>query len=284
MHTSFRNSFLKHGVLSPVLGLALLAAAGAASAHRPWMLPTATIIETKEPWVTIDGAVSEGLFDFDHMPLRMDGLTVTGPDGSVSPAPAPVLGKLRSSVDLPLPKEGTYRIALVSNNVMGSYKLGEEVKRFRGSEADFAKQVPAGAADVRKTITHQRIETFVTAHKTSQGALKPSGVGLEMLPLTHPNDLRANETVRVRFLLDGKPLPNLPFSLVPGGVRYRGVANEIRLNTDAKGEASFKLPAANMYWMNAAYPPNPGKGPAPDNGPAEVRRYAYTATLEALPE
>jgi uncharacterized GH25 family protein len=276
MHTSF----IKHGVL----GLILLATAGAASAHRPWMLPTATIVENKDAWVTIDGAVSEGLFDFDHMPLRMDGVTVTAPDGTSAPAPAAVTGKLRSSIDLPLPKEGTYRIALVSNNVMGSYKDGNEVKRFRGSEADFARQLPAGAQDVRKTITQQRIETFVTAHKTSEGALKPTNAGLEMVPLTHPNDLRANETMRVRFLLDGKPLPNLPFSLVPGGVRYRGVAGEIRLATDAKGEASFKLPAANMYWMNAAYPPNPGKGPAPDNGPAETRRYAYTATLEALPE
>ncbi len=136
MHTFF----VKHGVLA----LVLAATAGAASAHRPWMLPTATIVENKEAWVTIDGAVSEGLFDYDHMPLRMDGVTVTGPDGSVAPAPAPVLGKLRSSIDLPLPNAGTYRIALVSNNVMGSYKVGNEVKRFRGSEADFARQVPAG--------------------------------------------------------------------------------------------------------------------------------------------
>jgi uncharacterized GH25 family protein len=279
MHKSLHSSFIKHGVLA----LILAATAGAAGAHRPWMLPTSTIVEDKG-WVTIDGAVSEGLFDVDHMPLRMDGVTVTAPDGTTAPAPAAVTGKMRSSIDLPLPQEGTYRIALVSNNVMGSYKVGNEVKRFRGSEADFAKQVPAGATEVRKTLTHQRIETFVTAHKTSEGALKPTNTGLEMVPLTHPNDLRANETVRVRFLLDGKPLPNLPFSLVPGGVRYRGVAGEIRLSTDAKGEASFKLPAANMYWMNAAYPPNPGKGAGPDSGPAESKRYAYTATLEALPE
>lgn len=273
------NTFIKHGVLA----LILAAAAGAASAHRPWMVPTSTIVENKDAWVTIDGAISEGLFDVDHMPLRMDGVLVTGPDGATVPAPAPVMGKMRSSIDLPLPKEGTYRIALVSTNAMGSWKVGNELKRFRGSEADFARQVPADALDVRKTIVHQRIETFVSARKTSDVALKPVGSGLEMVPLTHPNDLRANETVRVRFLLDGKPLPNLPFSLVPGGVRYRGVANELRVSTDAKGEASFTLPAANMYWMNAAYPPNPGKGMA-DSGPLETRRYAYTATLEVLPE
>jgi hypothetical protein len=107
------------------LALALAGTAGAASAHRPWMLPTSTIVENrKEAWVTIDGAISEGLFDIDHMPLRMDGLTVTGPDGA-PPAPAAV-GKLRSSVDLRCRKNGTYRIALVSTNVMGSYKLRRE--------------------------------------------------------------------------------------------------------------------------------------------------------------
>lgn len=274
------NTFIKHGVLA----LILAATAGAASAHRGWMLPTSTIVETKDAWVTIDGAVSDGLFEINHVPLRMEGVTVTGPDGTVSAAPAPVVGKMRSSIDLPLPKEGTYRIALVSNNAMGSYKVGNEVKRFRGSEANFDKEVPAGATEVRKTVTHARIETFVTAHEPNDAALKPTGVGLEMVPLTHPNDLRAGETVRVRFQLDGKPMPNLPFSLVPGGVKYRGVNGEIRLVTDAKGEASFKFPSANMYWMNATWPANAGKGPGPDAGPPDARRYAYTATLEVLPE
>ncbi|MGG6497481.1 UNVERIFIED_CONTAM: copper resistance protein CopC, partial [Bacteroidetes bacterium 56_B9] len=83
-------------------------------------------------WVTVDGAISEGLFDVDHMPLRMNGLSVTAPDGTTSPAPEAVMGKMRTSVDIPLPQDGTYRIALVSTNVFGSYKDGNEVKRFRG--------------------------------------------------------------------------------------------------------------------------------------------------------
>lgn len=274
-----QNKLIKHGVLA----LVLAAAAGGASAHRPWMVPTSTLVEKDDAWVTIDGAVSDGLFDVDHVPLRMNGLTVTAPDGKTFAAPDSVMGKMRSSVDIQLPQDGTYRIALVSNNVMGSYKLGNETKRFRGSEADFARQVPAGASEVRKTITNQRIETFVSARKTSEGALKPTNVGLEMVPLTHPNDLRAGETMRVRFLLDGKPLPKLGFSMVPGGVRYRGTAGEIRHTTDARGEASFTLPAPNMYWVNAVYPPAPGKGAPPPDAP-ETRRYAYTASLEILPE
>ncbi|HBF52141.1 MAG TPA: DUF4198 domain-containing protein [Massilia sp.] len=274
-----QTNLIKHGVLA----LILAATAGAASAHRPWMVPTSTMVESKNAWVTVDGAISEGLFDVDHMPLRMNGLSVTAPDGTTSPAPEAVMGKMRTSVDIPLPQDGTYRIALVSTNVFGSYKDGNEVKRFRGSEADFNKQLPAGATEVKKTITNQRIETFVSANKTSDGALKPTNAGIEMIPLSNPNDLRSGETLRVRFLLDGKPLPKLAFSMVPGGVRYRGVLGEVRLTTDDKGEATIKLPAPNMYWVNAVYPPAPGKGAPPSDAP-ETRRFAYTGSLEILPE
>jgi hypothetical protein len=271
---------MHHLVKKTILSLALAGLSFGASAHRGWMLPSTGFVEKEEAWVTIDGAVSEGLFEFDHVPLRMDGVTVTDPSGATSAATGAVLGKLRSTLDLRLPQDGTYRIAMVSNNVMGSYKLNGEEKRFRGPEASVAKEIPAGATDVQKSTTHTRMETFVSANKLSTGALKPSGEGLELVPVTHPNDLRAGETAKFRFQLDGKPLANFPFSLVPAGVKFRGTINEIRLSTDAKGEASFTLPAANRYWMSAKYPVEQPKGP----GAPGSRRYAYSATFEILPE
>ncbi|SFC21938.1 DUF4198 domain-containing protein [Massilia yuzhufengensis] len=271
---------MNHLVKKTILSLALASVSFAASAHRGWMLPSTTLVEKEEAWVTIDGAISEGLFEFDHVPLRMDGVTVTDPDGITTPATGAILGKVRSTLDLRLPKDGTYRIAMVSNNVMGSYKVGGETKRFRGTEESVAKEIPAGATDVQKSTTHTRMETFVSAHSISNGALKASGQGLELVPVTNPNDLRAGETAKFRFQLDGKPLANFPFSLVPGGVKYRGTVGEIRINTDAKGEASFTLPAPNRYWVTAKFPVEAGKGP----GEPGSRRYAYSATLEVLPE
>jgi hypothetical protein len=234
--------------------VALAGIACAAQAHRPWMVPNTTFVDTdKEAWVTIDGAISEGLFESDHMPLRIDGLTVTDPDGVTAPAPAAAVGKFRSSVDIRLPKDGTYRITLATTREM------------------------------RGTVVHQRQDTFVTANKPSAGALKPTGVGLELVPVTHPNELRAGDKASFRFLLNGQPLPNFPFSLIPGGVKYRGTLNEVRLSTDARGEARFTLPAPNMYWLSATYP---AAAPAttPATGPADARRYSYSATLEILPE
>ncbi len=268
-----------------LLAIALATLSLHASAHRGWLYPQSTNVDGKEAWVTIDGAISEGLFDVDHVALKLDAATVTGPDGVTVPAPKAHQGKQRNSFDLKLDKVGTYKVSLVSNTVMASYKdAAGETKRFRGAEADFLKDVPAKAADLRTVHSHGRLETFVTHTDASAGALKPSGVGLEMVPVTSPTELRAGESFKVRFQLDGKPLPNFQFSLTPGGVKYRGVLGEQRLTTDAKGDVSVLLPGAGMYWLHAGFPVTNEKGVNLEKGPAQSRRYSYAATLEILPE
>ncbi|WP_145651821.1 DUF4198 domain-containing protein [Pseudoduganella lurida] len=284
-----------------LVALALAGAAFGAQAHKPWILPSSTVVEAKEAWVTVDAAVSEGLFDIDHVPLRLDGLTITGPDGaSVTPENVSN-GKLRNTFDVKMARSGTYRIALVNQNVMASYKAGGETKRFRGTEETFRKEVPANAEELRVTRTTSRLETFVTANEPDTAVLKPTGTGLELVPVTHPNELRAGEKATWRFLLDGQPAANLPFSLIPGGVRYRGTLNETRQSTDAKGEITFTIPAAGMYLVSAAWPvqargegAGPG-GPGAQGGQGQARpagqppqqparRVTYAATVEVLPE
>lgn len=262
-----------------LIALALASLALPASAHRPWLLPSATLVDGKEPVVLVDGAVSENYFDFDHMPLRMDAVAITGPDGQAIALPAVLGSRYRNSFDLKMALPGTYRIALVNTTVIASYKAAGEVKRFRGSEEAFARDVPANAEGLAVNRQHTRIETFVSANQTS--AVKPSGKGLELEPLTHPNDLHAGEQAKWRFTLDGKPLANFDFSLIAGGVKYRGVLGEVRLTTDATGTATFKLPDAGMYALNAAFPQPRDK--APDGNPP-ANRYSYSATLEILPQ
>ena len=65
-----------------LLALALAALALNAQAHRPWLLPSSTLVEAKDPWVTVDAAISENLFEIDHLPLKLDALEITGPDGA----------------------------------------------------------------------------------------------------------------------------------------------------------------------------------------------------------
>lgn len=270
-------------VRKSLMVLALAGLSLSAHAHRGWMVPSSTMVESKDAWVTVDAAVSDGLFEIDHQPLRLDLLQITGPDGATV-APANVLtGRLRSVFDVKLEKPGTYKAAIVSQTVMASYKVNGEQKRFRGNEETFKKDVPADAQELKVTRTAGRLETFFSNGETSTAVFKPTGAGLEFVPVTHPNDLRAGEKATWRFLVDGKPAANLAFSLVPGGVRYRGVLGEIRQTTDAKGEITFTVPAAGMYYLSsswpAAAPSVPGQPPA-----MPERRMTYAASVEVLPQ
>ena len=270
-------------VRKSLMVLALAGLAMNAHAHRGWMVPSSTMVESKDAWVTVDAAVSDGLFEIDHQPLRLDLLQITGPDGATV-APANVLtGRLRSVFDVKLEKPGTYKAAIVSQTVMASYKVNGEQKRFRGNEETFKKDVPADAQELKVTRTAGRLETFFSNGETSMAVFKPTGAGLEFVPVTHPNDLHAGEKATWRFLIDGKPAANLAFSLVPGGVRYRGVLGEIRQTTDAKGEITFTVPAAGMYYLSSSWP---AAAPAASGQPPAMpeRRMTYAASVEVLPQ
>ncbi len=246
-----------------------------AHAHKAWLLPSETVLATSA-WVTVDAAVSNDLFYFNHNPLRLENLTVTAPDGSRLEPQNVGKGKYRSTFDLDLQKPGTYRIATASNSLNATYEVDGAQKRYRGSAEDFSKQVPANAAKLVVQQNQQRVETFVTVGKPSDSAMKLSGVGLELLPVTHPNDLYAGEPAKFRFVLDGKPAQGVEIEIVPGGSRYRDHQRELKLTSDAAGEISITWPEAGMYWLEAtlrdvkASVPQAGQRNATDIGTFEV--------------
>jgi hypothetical protein len=287
---------LNFKALRMACGLSALAIAAfapmSAEAHRQWLKPSAAQVEGKAPWVTVDAASSEGIFDFDHVPVRLDNLVITGPDGEPVEAQNKWTGKIRSAFDVELKTPGTYRIAVVNAAVMGSYTLNGETKRFRGTEADYQSQVPAGAADVRISRNFSRLETFTSAGKPNDAVLQPTGKGLEVVPLTHPSELFIGETAKFRFLLDGKPLAGLSVTAIPNGGRFRNALKEIVATTDAAGEVAVTWELAGFHLLTASYPPRAPQGEGPGagqgqgapGGPASqpAVRYSYSATFEVL--
>jgi uncharacterized GH25 family protein len=256
-----------------------------AQAHRGWMVPNVAEVEGKEPWVTIKAAISEDLFVADHVAMSLEKLSVIGPDGKVSSPEKLLLGRQFGSADLKLTQAGTYKVALVNESAMASYKLKGESKRWRGSPEALSKEIPAAAEDLQVTTTFGRMETYVTANSANDVALKPSGKGLELLPLDHPTGLLVGQKTRFRVLLDGQPLSGLTLAVVPGGVRYRGLVKEFTVTSDANGEVAVVWPMAEMYWLNASYPP---RAPAAAEGQARPaapkQRFTYSGTFEVLPE
>ncbi|WP_050462641.1 DUF4198 domain-containing protein [Herbaspirillum autotrophicum] len=250
-----------------------------ANAHRTWMLPSATVLSGNDPWVTVDAAVSNDLFYFEHFPLRLDGLQVTAPDGSVAKPENAASGKYRSTFDVHLSQPGTYKLAILNQGLFASYKEDGKTKRWRGTAEALAKEVPANAQDLVVSQSQGRIETFVTAGKPTRKVLAVTGVGLELDPLTHPNDLVAGDAANFRLLLDGKPAAGVKVAVVPGGIRYRDKLNELSFTTDQDGKFSITWPTPGMYWLEAAV-----KDAKTSVKQASERRANYVATFEVLPQ
>ncbi|HEY6644858.1 DUF4198 domain-containing protein [Povalibacter sp.] len=266
---------MKH--VSRFVVVALAAAAPlTVHAHKAWLLPSTTVT-TVDQWVTVDAAVSNDLFYFNHVPLRLDGLVVTAPDGTQVKPENLSTSKYRTMFDLHLTQNGTYKLANINRGLTASYEEDGKVKRWRGTAEKFATEVPANAPKLQVAESAGRVETFVTAGKPTTEALKPSNIGLELIPVTHPNDLYANEEAKFRFILDGKPAADLEIEIVAGGTRYRDHQEEIKVKTDAKGEFAVTWPAPGMYWLEAGLQDN-----KTSLQQAKQRRASYVATFEVL--
>lgn len=294
---------------TPLIAVAAVAAvaAPAALAHRMWMIVSSTTVSGTDNWVTVDAAVSNDLFFFDHQPIRAVP-AVTQPDGSAGTVENHAIGKFRATFDVHLTQQGTYRIGAVNQNVFGSYKLNGETKMIpRGTTADkLAGVIPAGATDVQTSESVSRNEIYVTQGAPTTTVFKPTGKGIELVPVTHPNDLVVGEAATFQFLLDGKPAPDLFVTVIPGGIRYRDNLKQQDLKTGADGKVSINWPDPGLYWLNVT-PTRPreegaggqgGRGPggpgasAPGAGAPQgpgggmagprPRRVSYVTTLEVL--
>jgi uncharacterized GH25 family protein len=265
------------------LKLALIAAAVSllaptAQAHRAWLLPSATILSGSDLWVTVDAAVSNDLFYFEHNPLQLDHLAIEGPDGKTVTPENLAKGRFRSTFDFKLTQPGTYKVIVANQGVFANYKLDGQNKRWRGKPEELATAIPANATDVKITENRSRIESFVTSGKPSSDALKTTGVGLELVPVTHPNNLVVGEKATFRLMLDGQPASGVAVEIVPGGIRYRDSLNDSKATTDDSGTFSVTWPGPGFYWMSASVRDDKSKVKNAQ------RRSTYTTTIEVLPQ
>ncbi len=282
---------MKSFPLRLVLGAALLATAGSASAHRQWLLPSTTVVSGDDGWVTVDAAVSNDLFQPDHFPGNTASIKVWQPDGSAGAIQNAATGRYRSVFDVKLDKQGTWKIGNEMGGVMGSFKVNGEEWRLgrRGGPPPAAgaaapprtvatvEEIPANATDVQLTESLGRNEIFVTVGEPTRTVLKPTGKGLEFDPVTHPAELVAGEPAKFRFLVDGKPVAGLKLTVIPGGKRYRDSEGAVDYTTGTDGVATINWPAAGMYWMNASTTDNKSSTPR-----VTQRRLSYTATVEVM--
>lgn len=290
---------MKHTLTASLaLALAIAVLPGTALAHKQWLVPSATVVAGNDPWVSVDAAVSNQLYYPDHVPMRLDNIAITAPDGSTLKPQNPATGKYRSVFDVQLAQEGTYRIANVNAGISARWDTPESLAAAakapanagpggpggpRGgflrnaSAEDLATKIPHDAQNVRVTESIGRVETFVT--RGAPTALATIGKGLELVPVSHPNDLFAGEEATFQLLVDGKPAAGLEVEIIRGATRYRNAQDEIKATTDASGQFRVTWPEAGMYWLETSTEDDRTSVPQ-----ATQRRLGYVATVEVLPQ
>lgn len=272
------KSALQFSALALALSLPL-----AAEAHRGWILPSATVLAGENPWVTFDAATSNDLFIADHNAMRIDALKVVAPDGAEGKLENVATGKFRTTFDLNLTQKGTWKLYTASSGLNARWEEGGQRKMWppRGTQPTpeaFEKEVPKKADKLEVTQSSRRFETFVTSNKPSDSVFKPSNIGLELVPVTHPNDLFSGEKATFRFLIDGKPAAGAKIEVTPGERRYRNAEESAEFTADKDGQVVISWPHAGQYFLEAEYED------AKAAKPASKRTGRYAAVFEVLPQ
>ena len=190
-------------------------------------------------------------------------------------------GKYRSTFDVHLTQQGTYKIATVNNSVFATWEENGAAKNWRGTADAMAREVPADAKGLKTSRMSSRVEVFVTSGKPTKKALEPTGIGLEWPGYASERSGSRRSCHIPASPGRASPRANLEVTMIPGGIRYRDQLHDTKATTDKDGKVTFTPKEPGMYWLNATIGGGrPGPG-APGGESRELlghrRGFALTA-------
>lgn len=244
-----------------------------ASAHTPYLVPS-NFAPRAGQTIALDASFAEAFFVPE---AAFDGsqFTVTGPDGAESPLASQAM-KTRAVAEYTLPAgTGTYRIS--TGPRLGALFRTWEQNGKRESSRDPAAKIPAGAKVISDFQSLTQAVSYVTVGNPDRAALAPRNKGLELVPVTHPNDLYVGEAFDFIVQYDGKPLADQPLEIteaVWSSDRTPQVAN---LKSDVAGHVRIPLSAAGTWLALTRY-----RTVAPAGAPVAEYSNSFTLTFHVL--
>lgn len=242
----------ERSIARKVLTATLLSCAtSAAVAHDIYIWPSFFTVSMDKPWqVPVDITASHTTFRPDFA-MASDGLEVHGVDGEpLRQLGAYFEGARRSTFDLPIAAEGTYALKYHSGpRYITSYVIGrsDEPKRVRGDKQTAASEVPAKARDVETTAYLSVGMAYVTNNAPTDAALKPTGAGFELVPVTHPADYVTGEEIVISLQRDGEPVSGQDVVIELEGPQYRDQPVVFELKSNDAGEVAFTPDHGGRY-------------------------------------
>lgn len=217
---------------------------GQARGHDIWIQPSSSVVETGE-WLRLNlmlGNHGNSHRDFklaSKVSATAKALQVYRPDGGVDDL-TPTLA------DLGLDEKEGYWSARYVPAAAGLYMA-----------ASFFDQVMhyAPVRDVKSAKTFFRVGPTV-----AMGFERSLGHALEIIPSSNPI-LAAADTLAVRVLYKGKPLPDTKVSFIPMGATLKEDDDpDHETKTDMSGSAKMKLAQGDVYLVVTHYKDREAKG------------------------
>lgn len=269
------NITMKRGSIKTALAALALLTTLPAVAHTQYLKPNIFTTPQRDH-VTIEGSFTEELFTPD-IAMKADDYHVITPAGVKQKIENIVYLKDLAVFEAALPENGTYRFS--TGERPGATRKMALVNGKWEALRD-PKDAPAGAR-VADAQSFTRADVYVSKGPASDAALKPTGSGLEILPLAHPSKLDEGGSFPVQLLYQGKPLAGVDITLQGGEAahehdekgedKHEGAAKAV---TDKDGNASFALKEHGPHLLLARY-----RVEAPD-GAVAVKSYSVTLTFQ----
>lgn len=252
------------------LGALLLAAPATALAHMPYLLPGQFDL-TNRNHVTVEASFTEDIF-VPEVVMKSDSWQVRGPDGVQPIANVTYLRDL-AIFEVDTPKPGAYRIS--SGERLG--RTGTMYKAADGSWTMVGESGPAPAGAEQVAVQSITVaEVYVSKGEPTDDVLAPTGKGIELRPITHPNNIFAGEKATFELLFDGKPLAGVKVELFRAAGLYDGRKALPALTTDATGRFTLTAPDAGTYMTLVRH-----RAAAPAGSALPYRSYSHSLTFEA---
>ena len=234
---------------------AALCVASAAQAHEFWMTPDRFSPPVKAPvalslWVG-ENFVGEPVGFGQPMAASLRWVSRRGEIDLTPQLPA----KLdQSSVAMAFEQPGTQLIALDTRpfTIELSADKFTAYLREEGLERVIAQREASGQANAPGRERYRRhVKTLLGAGgKTDATFGVRTGQALEIVPLVHPQRLKAGEALTLEILFNGKPLQG---ALVKVWNHRGQQLNVLRTRTDAAGKSTTTLPWAGVWMVSVVH-------------------------------
>ncbi len=237
--------------LLPLLSLFFIGLVTNLSAHETWLLPVGFSVEVNESaevdltsgmaFPAPDHAISEERVSRAFIRLGEDKVAV----GDVNP--------LNTSLRFvaPLPRAGlaTVWIELRPRDIeLTDEEVSEYLDEIGASDETRAAWSRLRGNHAWKETYTKHAKTFVAAGDTGsdQSWREPVGMGFEIVPLSHPLELRVGEEAQFHLLKNGAPLASATV-----GMLVEGTDERVFQTTDAQGRVTFPVDRAGRMLVFA---------------------------------